>query len=101
MPTNYGSSLRGWRAARRMSQLDLDEVLGYPDVGAVRSRTGEPRAADLLVPFHYRIGDAELKLFSTIATIGEAHDITLEELRLETFFAADARTEELLRSGLI
>lgn len=78
-----------------------DEILGYPDVPDLRSEPSLPEAEDLLVPFHYRIGDVELKLFSTIATIGEAHDITLEELRLESFFAADSATEELLRSGLV
>jgi hypothetical protein len=40
-------------------------------------------------------------LLSRIATISEAHDITLEELRLESFLAADSATEELLRSGLV
>ena len=78
-----------------------DELLTYPDVAELRAHPVQPAAADLLVRFHYRIGDVELKLFSTIATIGEAHDITLEELRLETFFAADAETEELLGSGLV
>jgi transcriptional regulator with XRE-family HTH domain len=78
-----------------------DEVLTYPGVLELRDRPARPAAEDLLVPFHYRIGEAELKLFSTIATIGEAHDITLEELRLESFFAADEETERLLRSGLV
>jgi hypothetical protein len=77
------------------------EVTGYPDVADLLRRPERPTAQDLLVPFHYRIGDIELKMFSTIATIGEAHDITLEELRLETFFAADEETERLLRSGLV
>ncbi len=77
------------------------EVLEYPDVAATRTKASRPAAEDLLIPVHYRIGDADLRLFSTIATIGEAHDITLAELRLETFFAADAATEELLRSRLV
>ena len=75
-----------------------DEVLGFRDVPELQKNPVQPLAEDLLVPFHYRIGEIELKLFSTIATIGEAHDITLEELRLESFFAVDAATEELLRS---
>ena len=79
----------------------LAEVHSYPDVAALRAEPVLPAAEDLLVPFHYRIGTADLKLFSTIATIGEAHDVTLEELRLETFFAADSATEDLLRSGLV
>lgn len=77
-----------------------DEIMSYPDLPELRSSPSRPSAADLLVPFHYRIGDIDLKLFSTIATIGEAHDITLEELRLESFFAADKETELLLRSAL-
>ncbi len=76
------------------------EVLTYPDVATLGRRPTRPTAEDLLVPFHYRVGEVELKLFSTIATIGDAHDITLEELRIESFLAADAATEELLRSGL-
>ena len=78
-----------------------DEILGYPDVPALRRAPALPTAADLMVPFHYRLGNIELKLFSTIATIGEAHDITLAELRLETFLAADPATEKLLRSGVV
>ncbi len=78
-----------------------DEILTYPDVAVLRTARSQPDPDDLLIPIHYRINDYELRLFSTIATIGEAHDITLEELRLETFFAADAETEQLLRSGLI
>ena len=77
------------------------EVLTYPDVDRVRRRPASPAAQNLLVPFHYRVGGVELRLFSTIATIGDAHDITLEELRIESFLAADAATEELLRSGLV
>jgi transcriptional regulator with XRE-family HTH domain len=76
------------------------EVLSYPDVAELLRRPALPAAEDLLVPFHYRVGDNDLRLFSTIAILGEAHDITLEELRLETFFAADAATEQLLRGGL-
>ena len=77
------------------------EVLDYPDVDRIRRRATQPSPEDLLVPFHYRVNDVELRLFSTIATIGDAHDITLEELRIESFLAADAATEELLRSGLV
>lgn len=78
-----------------------DELLAYPDVAELRTSAPRPSPEDLLMPFCYRIGNHELKLFSTIATIGEAHDITLDELRLETFFAADDSTERLLRSGLL
>ncbi len=78
-----------------------DDVMTYPGVADLRFRPQRPSASDLLIPIHYRIGGNDLKLFSTIATIGEAHDITLEELRLETFLAADGESEQLLRSGVL
>ena len=39
----------------------------------------------------------KLKLFSTITTLGTPHDITLHELRVESFFPADQATAEWFR----
>ena len=36
-------------------------------------------------------------MFSTIATLGTAQDVTLHELRLEAFYLADAESDALLR----
>ena len=55
------------------------------------------RGGDLLVPIHYRTEQIELRLFSTFATIGAPYDVTLEELRIETFFPVDAASEAALR----
>lgn len=76
----------------------VEEVLGYPGVAQLRRDSELPTPDDLLLPIHYRSGDLDLKLFSTIATIGAPYDITLEELRLETFFPADAPSAAALRS---
>lgn len=43
-------------------------------------------------------GDLELRLFTMISTFGTPHDITTDEIRVETFFPADAATERFLRS---
>ena len=45
--------------------------------------------ADLLVPIHIKKGDLELRLFCTFMTFGTPQDVTLQELRIETFFPAD------------
>lgn len=45
-----------------------------------------------LLTLHLRKGKLDLRLFSTIATLGTAHDITLQELRIECLFPADAAT---------
>ena len=76
----------------------LAEVLGYPGVDRLRRPPEVPAGSDLLLPIHYRSGGVEVRMFSTIATIGAAYDVTLEELRLETFFPADPASEEALRN---
>jgi transcriptional regulator with XRE-family HTH domain len=71
----------------------LAELLSYPGVPP-RWRT-----LDLAVstaPFlaiDFRKGDLHLRFFSTLTSLGTPHDITLQELRIEAFFPADAETE--------
>ena len=50
-------------------------------------------AADLLLPLHIRTADFDLRLFSTIMTLCRPHDVTLQELRVETWFPADQDSE--------
>jgi transcriptional regulator with XRE-family HTH domain len=50
-------------------------------------------AGDLLLPIHIRRTEIELRLFSTIMTLGTPKDVTLQELRIETFFPADEASE--------
>ena len=54
---------------------------------------GRVHAHDLLLPIHIRQADVDLRLYSTIMTLGTAHDVTLQELRIETFFPADDASE--------
>jgi hypothetical protein len=49
------------------------------------------------VPLVLRGDEGELTFFSTIATFGTAHDITVAELAIEAFFPADERTAAALR----
>ena len=71
----------------------LAELRGY-GVPPPSAPGGGLRSTDLLLPVHIRKDDLELRLFSTIMTLGTPRDITLQELRLETFFPADAASEE-------
>ncbi len=65
---------------------------------AVAARPSAPLvAADLLLPIHVRTEAFELRLFSTIMTLGTPQDVTLQELRIETFFPADAASEATWR----
>jgi transcriptional regulator with XRE-family HTH domain len=77
-------------AARRL----LDTLLALPGVAdaAARQAAAElhgERTALAFLPVTLRKDDLELNLFTTITTLGTPHDVTLHELRLESFFPAD------------
>lgn len=81
-------------AARRL----LDRVLAYPDVPR-RFHVADPSAQlDLLIPVHLRKGDVEVRLFTTLTTLGTPLDVTLDELRIESYYPADDATARWLRA---
>lgn len=75
----------------------VDELLAYPDVPA------RWRALDLdasTAPFltiHFRKGELDLRYFTTLTSLGTPHDVTLQEVRIESFFPADEATEKASR----
>jgi len=71
----------------------LAEIRGYADVSTVVDSHPAPRPGDLLLPIHIRKGDLNLRLFSAIMTLCRPQDVTLQELRIETFFPADQESE--------
>ncbi|MGW5560102.1 helix-turn-helix domain-containing protein [Micromonospora sp. NPDC003944] len=54
--------------------------------------TGERVDADVVLPMILRVGDRELRLFSTITTFGTPTDITIEEIAVESYYPADAES---------
>ena len=74
----------------------LAELREY--VGPLQPPPAALTAADLLLPVHIRRGDHELRMFSTIMTLGTAQDVTLQELRIESFFPADEASERTWRA---
>jgi transcriptional regulator with XRE-family HTH domain len=73
----------------------LARLRGYAGVIEAMKATVAPRAP--VLPVHFRKGDTTLKLFTTITTLGTPQDITLQELRIESFFPIDNATAEVLR----
>jgi transcriptional regulator with XRE-family HTH domain len=69
----------------------LGRLAGYPGVRDVMSSTPLPSSGPVL-PMHFRKGRTKLSLFTTIATLGTPQDITLQELRIESFFPLDEAT---------
>lgn len=50
------------------------------------------------VPTIYKLGDQRLSLFGTIAQFSTVTDETLDDLKIELFFPADTKSENLLKS---
>jgi len=71
------------------------------DVAAVEAdlrKQSAPRthASSILIPISLTRGEVALDLFTTITTLGTPLDITLQELRIETLFPADASARTAL-----
>jgi transcriptional regulator with XRE-family HTH domain len=76
----------------------LERLLGYQGVrSTLQGGTAETISGPVL-PMHFRKDGRELRLFTTIATLGTPQDITLQELRVECFFPMDDETAHALRS---
>jgi transcriptional regulator with XRE-family HTH domain len=52
----------------------------------------------LIMPVHYRKGEREVKLFTTVATLGAPLNITLQELTIESAYPVDDAGEAFFRS---
>jgi transcriptional regulator with XRE-family HTH domain len=74
----------------------LKRLLAFPGVPdlAKASPLEEPAAPVLTI--HFRKGEISLRMFTTIATLGTPHDVTLQEIRIECFFPADDDTGRIL-----
>lgn len=51
-----------------------------------------------VVPTIYRMGPMRLSMFTTIAQFGTPEDLTLDDMKIELFFPADADTSATLRA---
>lgn len=75
----------------------LDALSSYPDIPRQwhLPRIGEWQPP--VLPIHIRKDRFEISLFSTIATLSTPQDVTLQEIRVENFYPADAKSEAVLR----
>jgi transcriptional regulator with XRE-family HTH domain len=75
-----------------------EELLKFPDVPA---RWSVPQSPELprppMMTLRLRRDDLSLAFFSMISTLGTPCDITLQQLKIECFFPADAVTEQTAR----
>ncbi len=74
-----------------------ERLLAYQGVREACTAAPAEWAVTPVLPMHFRKGKIELRLFTTIATLGIPQDITLQELRVESFFPMDEETADILR----
>jgi transcriptional regulator with XRE-family HTH domain len=75
------------------TRLLLAEILAYPGVPRRWRTPNLTTAPSPLLAVQFRKDDLALSYFSTVTTLGTPQDITLQELRIESFFPADEATE--------
>jgi hypothetical protein len=77
----------------QQSTLLFNELLSYPDASELWNTSSHVEPHTLLLTMHLQKGNLNWQFFSTLATLGTPYDITLQEIRIECFFPADAETE--------
>jgi len=75
----------------------LRRLTAYPGVPPL-SRVAPLEAHAPVLNIHFRKGDVRLATFTTIATLGTPQDVTVQEIRIECFFPADAASAALFRA---
>jgi transcriptional regulator with XRE-family HTH domain len=75
----------------------LERLRGYQGVATAINTPPDELAMTPVLAMHFRKGSIDLRLFTTIATLGIPLDITLQELRVECFFPMDDATASILR----
>lgn len=81
---------------RQTAEL-LARLLAFPGLPAL-SRIPSPREAGApVLVIHFRRRETSLRLFTTIATLGTPHDVTVQEIRVECFFPMDDVTARTFR----
>lgn len=75
----------------------LERLLAYKGVRSALRHAATELPTGPVLPMYFRKGEISLRLFTTIATLGTPQDITLQELRVESFFPMDDETARILR----
>jgi transcriptional regulator with XRE-family HTH domain len=75
----------------------LDRLLAYPDVPALWETLSPADMQEPVLAMHFVKGATSMRLFTMLATLGTANDITAQEIRIESFFPADAATDAVFK----
>ena len=76
----------------------LERLMSYDGVRTIMSAAVPLATEGPVLPMHFRKDGTDLRLFTTIATLGTPRDVTLQELRIESFFAMDEETRQTFQA---
>jgi transcriptional regulator with XRE-family HTH domain len=76
----------------------LERLLRYEGVKSLMLPSVPLTPTGPVLPMQFQKGATRLRLFTTIATLGTPQDITLQELRIESFFPMDGETRDVFRT---
>jgi transcriptional regulator with XRE-family HTH domain len=76
----------------------FERLLAYEGVRPLLAAAAAGPAGDPVLPMIFRKGETALELFTTIATLGTPQNVTLEELRIESFFPMRDDTAQILKA---
>jgi len=74
-----------------------DELLAYPGVPSRLGAMSATAEAPPIINLHLKKDDLALQFFTAVSFIGRARDITVQDLKIECFFPADAATDQFTR----
>jgi transcriptional regulator with XRE-family HTH domain len=75
----------------------LARLVSYDGVREAMHETNDTQDVSPVLSMNFSKSGKKLRMFTTIATIGTPHDVTLQELRIECFFPVDEETRATLR----
>jgi transcriptional regulator with XRE-family HTH domain len=76
----------------------LAELKSYPVPDGATADPVHGEYLGVVMPFRMRTPYGVLSFISTVTIFGSAHDVTLQELMIESFFPADGFTADILRA---
>jgi transcriptional regulator with XRE-family HTH domain len=75
----------------------LARLSTYPGTPSLAMARWAEEPVGPVLNIHFRKNETSLRMFTTITTLGTPQDVTLQEIRIECFFPADAETERFFR----
>ena len=76
----------------------LGELAAQPGVPSGWREPDLDAPLSLVLPVEVRLGPYALRFFTTLTTLGAPQDVTLQELRIESFHGADAATIAIVKA---